>query len=578
MFCKTGVFPRYFRSRLRVIYLLLLSGMNPVKKLTAVICCSVFLGLYPQIAGAGIHPENNSKLNTVHVMFEFDQVYAADNYRLEIVNTLTRKTIEVNSLHLAVLVNSGLEFGQRYRWRVRAYKKKQQVHASPWYQFHILTAPQVMPDSFRADVHYTGTPGTGIILADHSAMAIDKTGKPVWFLPVPADSLNKWVIRDLCLTGSGTFTYLDNKGAYEKDPAGVLLWHGPDNGLVSGSTREEYHHELKKFPDGSRMVCGSIYLPGERQSTAFRYNTIIWYNADNTVRWSWNEPDALAHDPAMRRYKKMNSAGHLNGFAWWPGGGRIFASFKNLSDVLVINIRTGRVEASLQQSATDQGFSFRQQHGPFLNRDNELYIYNNNVDERGESETPVFPSVMLFRYDTSGKRFTLLWNHELRPEQFPGGMQGKEGYVSETAAGTALVCAGGVNYLAEIDRKTDRTVWECFFYKRVKNDTAWKPYSNYRCHSISSLYPMYFTLEYAGRKNNGHHFRLYNAGSEAGTFSIQFSHGKNNNKLIVFHSGSLAPGASQQFTIPATAAGISATVTPLHWPAPEKTYLFKRLP
>lgn len=550
--------------------------MNPVKKLTAVICCSLALVLYPQMAGARIHPENNSMLNTVHVMFEFDQVYAADRYRLEIVNVLTQRTNEINSLHLAVLVNSGLEFGQRYRWRVTAYKKKQQVHTSSWYQFHILTAPQVMRDSFRADVHYTGTPGSDIILLDHSAMAIDKTGKPVWFLPVPADSLNTWVIRDLCLTGSGTFTYLNAKGAYETDLTGGILWRGPDNGLVSGGSREEYHHELKKFPDGSRMVCGSIYPPGERLSTTFRYNTLIWYNADGSLRWSWNEPDALQHDAVMRPHKKNNSAGHLNGFAWWPAADRIFASFKNLSDVLVINLRTGRVEASLRQSAGEQGFSFQQQHGPFLNRNNDLYIYNNNVDERSESSQPVFPSVMLFRYDTSGKRFTLLWNHELRPEQFPGGIQGKEGYVSETAAGTALVCAGGINYLAEINRENNRTVWECFFYKRVKNDTAWKPYSNYRCHSISSLYPMFFTLEYTGKKNNRYGFRLYNAGSEAGTFSVRFSRGKNN-KLTGFHSGSLAPGTSQEFTIPATAADISATVTPLHWPAPEKIYRFKGL-
>jgi hypothetical protein len=523
-------------------------------------------------------------------MFEWEETYGADRYELAVYQhsmkdgrPVQQRVVNVKTKGIAWLVTQGLSFGQGYHWQVKAFKKQQIVAESPSYVFDISTSPRVMNDSFRAEVSHWGKLGQGIVFLDRSAMAICKMGKPVWFLPMPNDSVDQWMVRDLELTPQGTISYIDGRGAYEKDLMGNLLWQAPDNGEVSGGNREEYHHEMRKDKDGSYWLAGSAYEvggKGQQAAQGVRYNTILRYDAQGGLLWSWDERNSLRQDTFFARKSQSVQGSHLNGFALAQGGEQLFMSFKNLSDVLLYDLALGRFVASLQHPGDAGTAGFRQQHGPFLTAKREILIYNNNISEKadGEADTAVHPSAMVFRQYPPGRRYRLVWEYPVRSPRYPQGIKGKEGYVSETAAGTLLICPGGVNYAIEVGRNKQKR-WEGYFYRRSGRDTAWKPYSNYRCQSATSLYPHYVTLQYVGIGQGQALFRLQNLGSESGHFELLFS-GTGSPPIRAWSAGPLRPGASQVIRVPINFCkngDFSCTITHQSIKALPKTYFYKKM-
>ncbi len=506
---------------------------------------------------AGIQPQHESQLSTIHVMFEFEDVYAADEYILDIYpaditdkNHPAKPVVHIFTPYLSVLIKEGLSFGHQYRWQFTALQKNKEVYQSPFYQFNILSSPRVDTNYFRQQVINYGAAENDLILLDHSAIAIDKRGKPVWFLPLHTDSLDKLILRDVTMSPSGSITYIDQDGAYEKTLNGKLLWQGADDGKVSGAGKENYHHQLTKLEDGSYVVCGFIYKTKKKTDVkdAPRYNTIIHYNTDGSIRWSWDELTSLERDSLFKAYAIANSGGHLNGFAFTPDKSRMLLSFKNLSDVFVLNYDSGLFETTIKRSTTNGPVAFAQQHGPFVTTTGEILLYNNNINDDGsQDDKVVHPVAMVFQYNTAKKKISFTGSLPIETPQYPAGIRGKEGYMSETANGNYLVCAGGVNYSVEYTRKWQKK-WEAFFYKRSVADTVWKPYSNYRCRSISSLYPLYYTLQYVKTEKGKHVFRIYNGGSTETVFNLIFTNEVG--QKLYLQSWPIAPGILQLFSVP----------------------------
>ncbi len=540
-----------------------------------------------------VSPRDGSIFTQVHIMFECDDIYGADLYEISIFRLLSpgesaimERVVTVKTADIASLVTQGLEFGNNYRWQYRAFKKKKLIATSNWNYFTILRSAQVMKDSFRTEISFTRPPGREIIFLDYSAMAIDKRGNPVWFLPVNTDSLSKLVTRDLELTPYGTITHLNVHGAYEKNLQGDILWKAPDDGRVSGGIKEEYHHELKKNNDGSFMVCGSIYndlADGKRSNAAsVKYNTVIHYDTGGKILRSWTETGSMTRDSLFRQAHSSNQGGHLNGFAITPDGNRVFMSFKNLSDVYLYDFVSGRFITSIKRPPFSGPFDFNQQHGPFLTAGNQLLIYNNNIIEKEDTESPAVlnPSIMQFSYNKVSQRWALVWQYEVKARKYPEGIAGKEGYASETNTGNILICTGGANYAAEVTRDKKK-IWECYFYHRSRLDTAWKPYSNYRCQGASSLYPLYYTLQYSGQAKGHYVFRLHNAGSEPGSFELNFS-GAGGQSVLSRISKKLQPGQSEYFVINIekrrAEEGLSCRVIPRHLKGNYKDYFYSKLP
>lgn len=540
--------PRHFLRlpKTRLLLLVLSAGLS---------CCT---------AMANIHPVNGSRLSTIHVMFEFDNITGAQDYELLVfdINQPGKPVVCKSAKQLALLITSGLQFGHAYNWYFRAMKNGKVQYTSPSYHFSILYSVRTNPSYFRQEVSGKLISQTDLVVIDNAAMAINRRGEAVWFLPIQDDALQKRNVRDLDLTPAGTFTHLDNLGAYERYPDSLIVWHAPAEIPVDGSAKAGYHHQLTKLTDGSYVVGGFQYKAGDEAAGADapRYNTLIHYNKDSSVRWYWSELESMKTDSLFRRYRNNQGGGHLNGFAFSKDMNRIFLSFKNLSDVFVLNFADGKLESSIKTRMATKAPLFRQQHGPFLTADNKLVIYNNNIsDEREEENDKItHPSVQLYRYDTLTKAFYFEREFVIQSKRYPDGIAGKEGYASETSKGNILVCAGGANYAAELNRSGIKQ-WECYFSRRPDTLSPWTAYSNYRCRQVPSLYPVYLTLQYLYTKNGEYYFRMYNAGHSIARYELQFFTG-GNEVLKKNFSGSLSPGSAETIRLPL----IDVKEQPLH--------------
>lgn len=513
--------------------------------------------LRPCTVNARIHPEQGSRISAIHVMFEFDNVPGASSYELRVfdINMPGKPLVKRSSAHLAMLVTAGLQFGHDYKWQFTAYRNGKVCYTSPFYTFSIIYSVRTDQLYFRQKTAGRLTGRKDLVLIDNAAMAINRRGEVVWFLPLADKDLQSRTIRDLSITPAGTFTHLDIHGAYERQPDSTVTWQAPAEARIAGNKKEDYHHQLTKLNDGSFVVAGFQYRPGNAGGNdAPRFNTIIHYNSDSSVRWYWSELESMDNDTLFNRFRQNAGGGHLNGFAFSMDKRRMFLSFKNLSDVFVLNMASGKIESSIKTGIANKAPLFRQQHGPFLTAGNKLLIYNNNIsdDREGDNEKTAHPSVQVYRYDTLRKMFHFEKEFKITSPEYPDGIAGKEGYASETSEKNILVCAGGANYAVEIS-PSDTKEWECYFHRRADTLSAWTAYSNYRCRQVPSLYPVYLTLQYLYTKDGEYYFRLQNAGSSPAAYELQFF-SEQNGSYKKNLSGTILPNSVKTIRLPSMAA------------------------
>lgn len=514
---------------------------------------------------ARILPEPGAQLYQKQLMLTWDEIAGADRYHVELVGMETdapkRKQAQRMSWSTTGIchwITEGLAFGHTYRWQYRAYRRNKLLYTSPKYTFSIQAAPQVLPTRFRVDVLEGKTPSTDLFFLDRLGIAINRNGEPIWFTPGAVDSLLALNLRDVELTPWGSITYLHAQGAYEINLQHQVQWQGPNSGEVSGSKSENYHHELMALPDGGFMVAGlsATNDPGEvgiKQSTpqAYRQNTIIRYNRAGQATWVWNEAKKGSRDSLLAFYRKAGLGSHLNGFCFTPDGTKLVVSFKNYSDIAWMDLTSGRFIGSLKRTASNPSADFQQQHGPRFTRDGRyLLLYNNNLPNEnaaGASPKIIHPSVMWYRWQDVPPRVEFADAYELVSARHPEGIEGKEGYVSESRPGHLLICTGGANYLTEITLAKRKT-WEAYLYFQRETDSTWQPLSNYRCQAASSLYPWFATAQVANSSSNPS-VLITNAGTEPHALRVTFSKpGKPNSETRT--TALLAPQASAEVQVP----------------------------
>ncbi len=442
-----------------------------------------------------ISPNNGTSLNQIQILFEIDEVNFADSYNIEffVLNKLDSNKIfllkKINLHSLSQLVQNIFQFGNSYQWRYSGIRNKQSIFQSKMFSFKINTCKRIDSTLYRTKIisNEKNKQINEILFLDYTGMAINKKGNPIWFLPFNEDSTSTLVNRDLQLTPIGTISHLNINGAYEKNLLGETIWEAPNDGLISGNKKENYHHDFKVLCNGSYMVCGFKQI----EINDKRYNTIIQYNSKKEIIWYWDEIASLKNDTFFKNKNNTEIASHLNGFTLTKDTTQIYLSFKNLSSIFLLNKITGRFIRKLYGNTADA--AFLQQHGPWLTRSNDILIYNNNIVDK-EIEEIRYPEALIFSYSTPLNRYKLVWKYKIISDSFPKGIAGKEGYCFETKNKNVFICTGGSNYALEVN-KLKQKIWECFFYKRNIEDSNWVPYSNYRCHMSSSLYPRYFTVQ-----------------------------------------------------------------------------------
>jgi Arylsulfotransferase (ASST) len=377
----------------------------------------VFVFLIPFSLFAQVVPKEGSQLNYRLIGFSFPEKKGVSNYTIEIAagnhavedsfNKHIFEKVQSKKNRIIIEVPS---FGSSYTWRVVYPGANPGAAKSGFCHFSTLTIPEVDRSKFRLAVKTEAKAyKDAYVFVDASRVLYDMNGKPIWFLPY-VDGENTQP-RDLKLSSRGTITFLTGHKIYEVNYNGDILWRGPNDGQVSGTGTEAYHHEFTRLKNGHYMVLGDeqayVSFPSRGDST-MRYvsagnlnrknkqityqstmmATLIEYDERGSVFWSWraakyyegSEVDSQ-RNPTGSKVPNMDI--HGNAFYFNDKTNEIYVSFKNINSIIKIKYPEGKV-------VNDHGDKFKRgfpkkvndlfcgQHSCGYTQKGNLYTFNNN--------------------------------------------------------------------------------------------------------------------------------------------------------------------------------------------------------
>lgn len=513
-------------------------------------CIFFFLLTLHLQARAQYFPAEGDSINYTSVLFEFPWVSGANEYELHVTQTRTGATIIVHSEANKTIVG-GLEFGEAYSWKVRGINSLNENLA--WSSdIHFTTRWSEWID--KNHYRYTGKKldrnqaTKGLLFFDYGRVAVNRAGIPFWFLP-DLDSIGSaTLVRDLKLTQQGTFTVLLGETALEVDRNGTILWQAPDDGKLNGEAREHYHHELTKLPNGNYMVLGldkkMRRLPDSSDSIEVEFGTIIEYTPAGEIAWYWNSNDYFSDADLFSRKRgdSYDVRTHLNAFT--TDGELVFAGFRDLSRIVVINKKSKKVIESyggygeFDEPHAGTGY-FRRQHSAYQLSSGHIAVFNND----SIMDPSVVSSVVIFSRIQDNATSEVLLDFKMDFDSLTNGKSAKTGNVTEMTNGNLLVNLGEIPRAVEVTQ-TGEVVWSMFCDKFDDGVKQWKPFAQYRVHHASSLYPYEFTTLLVNnqleKRNRKLIVRIYNVGTEADSFNVTCFKGKK----VLYRSQSEVSSAS----------------------------------
>jgi len=458
----------------------------------------ILLMLASTKVNAQFFPASNDTLNFTSILFEFPWIDGAQSYEIIVVNEFENgnlsATSEANKIRL-----DGLTFGSSYTWKVRGLTAIGEK--MPWstpISFHIATSDYVNPNSYR----YHGKKldrsksQRSLLFLDYGRVGINKAGKPVWYLPETDSLFTETRVRDLKFTTSGTFTAILGKSAVEFDRNGTILWMAPDDGQMNGEEREHYHHEFTKLPNGNYLVLGLDHInrqvPNSKDSVNVEFGTIMEYNPDGKLVWSWNSNDYFTDADLFSRKRgdRYDTRTHMN--ACTTHGNEVYVGFRDISRIVVIDKKSGKAIESyggygvFDEPHAATGF-FRRQHDALRLSDGNMVVLNND----SVMDPDVVSSVVIFSRLQDGVSERIL-DFKLNFDTLTNGKTVKTGNVNELSNGNLLVNLGAINRFIELTRSGE-VVWSMFAEKFDSNKKEWRTFPQYRVCPAPSLYPYVYT-------------------------------------------------------------------------------------
>lgn len=565
--------------------------MKPGRAFFTLLCCIFVTCIYGD-AHLQVRPRPGAKLSYTRVMFEYEKVKGARSYLLQ----LAEDTGNIATWHylaehkdstLAALITH-LHFGKKYKWRYAGIIKGQKIVWNGPYFFEILPESARGQDLVRLEVTKNDAAANagGLIINDLTSSIYDRNGKLVWFLP-PANMapgstgsarLFEREVRNLSLTPAGTITYLQADKAVECDLNGNILWRTPETAQVSGALTELYNHDFQRLPDGNYMVLGNTdegrepledLLPANYDSAAMQrrypqrlkeddgrqyveihYGTVIEYDRQGKVVWSWNSKSYFGREAAVngRLTSGYEPDAHINSFYVDEKDEFVYLSFRNVSQIIKVEKSTGRVVDSWGEKTATGGahtaVNFYKQHGAAELKDGNLLTFNNNDYLHKDS----FSRVVIFSQqpESDGK---ILWSFDCNFDTVSTKVPQSHGNADMLANGNIFVCTGSPGLMFEVTPEKKIT-WQASLQMKDKN--AGKPYKLYRAHCIPSLYPCYFTILTAtdtvasGRPNFV--VRIDNHGTERDKYEIKLL-SVTGSLIQVFSTGTVAPNSSLNYKV-----------------------------
>jgi hypothetical protein len=297
-----------------------------------------------------------------------------------------------------------LEFGKEYTWAISYIDKQNKLHAPTVYHHFTVGQTSAIDNNFYRLRIITPTTfhEDALVIIDNTGVMYTMSGVPVWYLPQANNS-----VVDLKATTTGTFTYLDNEGAYEVDYNGKPLWKAPDNGKVNGEETERYHHQFTKLNNRHYMVMGmetvlrpmsDNYVPADsmRDKMVFKDNvwfakvdagTLIEYDANGTVAWSWKASSGYENDSYFGRQfqqSELSGATGINSFYFDEKNKCIYVCFEAISTIVKIKYPSGEVVKVFGKAGDEKRqervkrFPFKAPHYITMDKKGDIYLFNTN--------------------------------------------------------------------------------------------------------------------------------------------------------------------------------------------------------
>ena len=498
-----------------------------------------------------ISPENESTLNHIHVLFEWEQIPEATTYDLQISEDInfSSLTLELNDNSLAHIDRENLDWGKTYYWRIRAILNSSTSNWLPTFSF--TTAESISSSSINFINESQYQQGVTVFGAffNYFSATIDKTGKEIW-----NSGANNFVYYSSnnygnvfgCNLLSGAENNLPGMEITFQDE---IIWEEPND--------EFLHHDIIKLPNGNYMgivetnSLGPIPIGGwtaSFQGLGFQADGLTiefpwvgdklveWDKNTKEVVWSWNVFDhfnMLDYDQFGGTWTEAYLSlhydwTHVNAVVFDESESAIYISTRHLSRITKIDYPSGNIIWNLGHSmpsgqvemGTNLGFSF--QHSiEVLDNGNILTFDNGNLSPefRGTNE----PISRAIEIEINGNDASLAWSYDLPTELF--------GFASGNAQklenGNVLITTvGGGGRSLEVNQEGE-IIWEGLYNLSLPDGAV------YRAHRIPGLFPAAYSVIINNYMENNNDIGVYlPLGSSDISYSI-FNEGKYNLPLSI---------------------------------------------
>lgn len=517
-----------------------------------------------------INPMNGDSINYTQIMFEFEQMDGANYYQLEIakVNNFDDKIfiLKRTTTSLAIRIDSFLNFGNNYYWRVKGFNSAGKIIAiSNVNSFYIKESVWSSNQFLKQEINLTNTKKmyNSLVVYDYGVIT-DKSGNILWYLP-ETDGTS----RNLNLNNDGTITYNNPKGSFESNLKGLVSWKAP-NIINENIQIKNYHHDFKKLKNGNFLCLAERKTNYETDKL---FSVVFEIDRKNTIKWFWDE------EPLYRKRNDKILSSHINAVDLDEGRGILYVSNRNLNSITKIKVRDSSY--ILNHIGNMENPVFSGQHSVTILPNKNLLLFNNNTN--GKNVLNGVSSVIeINRPIASDTALKINWEYKFNFAKSEENQCTKSGDVDILPNGNLMITSGATNRVFEVTLKKE-IVWESLSFRRDRIDDTWTPQTSYRTHFCSSLYPNYFTvinlnkLPITKRKEQLLEFAINNDGSENDEYEISIT--STNNCIInsMYLISVLAQKSiKQQVKVsPINNGEIIVNITSKTNPAKIKTLVFK---
>ena len=457
-------------------------------------------------------PENNSTLNYIHVLFEWEQEPGADSYQIQVSenSAFLNFIIDVASESLIFIDTENLEWDSQYYWRVRPN------NSSDWISTYSFTTGASMSNASVSIVDGNATQdGITVFGAffDYYSSALDKHGKEVWnsgyehLVFYHANDYGQWF-------GA---SYLGNVQNYltgvEFSKNNSIIWEEPN---------EEFeHHEIIQLPNGNYLgivlmeqlgpISPGPWMPtfqnlgfvADGVTNEFTWvgdKLVEWDKDTGEILWSWNTFDNFSmndYDPSGGAWQQAISSlkhdwTHANAFYFNESESAIYLSSRHLSRITKIDYPSGNVVWNMGMNMPsgdvefghDLGFTF--QHSlQVLENGNIVTLDNGNLSQIvSGTDYPTTRAIEIEVIEGEELTASIVWEHSLA-EEFFGNASGN---AQKLYNGNYLITTIGNGANSFEYSPNYELVWESNYNLSFPSGAI------YRAQRIPSLYPIAFSV------------------------------------------------------------------------------------